>query len=438
MGGGASLFLLGTGSNYMPFHVQFYTTFAAALTHLFVVRVLHTSDWHLGQKFMTQTREPEQQMALDWLFQQVLEHQPDVLIVAGDIYDVSNPPTGAEEMYYRFLTRMAGTSCQHIVIIGGNHDSPYRLNAPRGLLRALRIYVVGAATDNPEDEIIRLTGPDGQISAVIAAVPFLRERDFNNITVSGENADDRIRRIQQGIIQHYEQVAAAIGPFEGPVIATGHLFAKGASSHEEQQNIYLGNLDNIAADEFPQRFNYIALGHIHRMQKVGKTEHIRYCGSLIPLSFSEKKDKKGIIIADFDATGLVNTREIEAPVFRKLVTIKGTLQELEQQLTQLHDPLLPLPSWVEIILTGAPGIALPDRHLREYAEGLHLEILKIKMEYTTASLSEQVPKEDLMSLSPDEVFLKKCASAGLTTEKTTALQREFEGLKEWMNEQNFE
>ena len=396
------------------------------------MRILHTSDWHLGQKFMAQSRDAEQQMALDWLLEQIQTEQPDVLVVAGDIYDVSNPPVSAEEMYYQFLTRLTHTQCRCVVIVGGNHDSPYRLNAPRGLLRALNMYVVGAATANAADELVRLTREDGSTEAIIAAVPFLRERDFDGITVAGENADDRILRIQQGIVSHYEQVADAIGDFDGPVIATGHLFAKGASTHEDQQNIYLGNLDNIAAEAFPKRFNYIALGHIHRMQIVGKKNHIRYCGALIPLSFSERTDKKGILIADFDQKGLVDVREVPTPIFRKLVTIKGSLQDVEQQLTHLHQPELPLPTWVEAIVTGEPGIPLVDRHLRDYAAGMHLDILKIRVERTDASLSEQAPKADLASLSTEEVFLKKCAAVGLSAEKTAAMQQEFAALKEWI------
>lgn len=399
------------------------------------MRILHTADWHLGQKFINQSRETEQQLALDWLYDRVIEEKPDVLIIAGDIFDVSNPPVGAEEMYYQFLTRLTKTDCRYVVIIGGNHDSAFRLNAPRGLLRALNMYVVGAASSQPEDDLISIKAEDGTVMGIIAAVPFLRERDFN-VTATGESADDRVRRIQQGIIQHYQRMADAVKDFDGPVIATGHLYAKGASTHEEQQNIYLGNLDNIAAEQFPDRFSYIALGHIHRMQKVGKQERIRYCGSLIPLSFSEKADKKGIIIADFDQkNGLVATKEIETPVFRQMVSIKGTLPEIEQKLSKLHHPELPLPAWVEVIITGDPGVPMVDRHLRAYAQDLYLDILKIKVEHAALSLSEQAPREDLSDLSPEDVLLKKCTSVGLNEAKTLLMQQEFAALRIWMDEQ---
>ncbi len=393
------------------------------------MRIIHTSDWHLGQKFIAQSREAEQQMALDWLLQQVVALRADVLLVSGDIFDVHNPPVGAEEMYYSFLTRLTATACRHVVVVGGNHDSPFRLNAPRGLLRALRIHVVGAATGNVHDEIIHLQGTDGRTEAVVAAVPFLRERDLGSTTTAAETPDDRVRRIQQGIVGHYEQVAEAIGTFDdGPVIATGHLYACGASTHEEQANIYLGNLDNIAAEAFPTVFDYVALGHIHRMQVVGKMQHIRYSGSLIPLSFSEKKEKKGIIFIEFDKKNIKNIEEIAAPIFRKLVTVKGELGAVETKLEQLHQPDLPLPTWVEVVVTGNPGIVLLDQHLRDHCASFHLDILKVRHERATTTLAHEAPKQDLSNLTPREVFLKKCASAGLADEKTQTLLAEFDEL----------
>lgn len=395
------------------------------------MRFLHTSDWHLGQRFITQSREQEQQMALDWLLEVIQTEQVDALLVSGDIFDVGNPPLVAEEMYYTFLTRLKNTCCRHVVITGGNHDSPSRLNAPKGILRALDMHVVGAA-GGPEEEIIQLKDPEGNLRATVLAVPFLRERDFR-VTTSGESADERIERIQAGIIAHYQELAEAVADEKGIVIAMGHLYAKGASTHAEQENIYLGNLDNIAANQFPERFDYIALGHIHRMQKVGKQSRIRYCGSLIPLSFSEISDKKGVFIVDLEeGKGLVEVREVIAPVFRRLITLKGTLEELEQKLLKAHRPEDPLPAWLELVVTGDPGVTAPDRHLRDLAAGLHLDILKIKIDRQAMALSEQAPAEDLSTLTVEEVFLQRCASRGLNEAEINILKQEFYELQEWM------
>jgi exonuclease SbcD len=398
------------------------------------MRILHTSDWHLGQKFITQSREPEQQMALNWLLEVIEREQADTLIVAGDIFDVNNPPVSAEEMYYRFLTNLKKTCCRHVVIVGGNHDSPSKLNAPRGLLKALDMHVVGATTGEPQDELILLKDNAGEPEVLVAAVPFLRERDFRT-TTAGESVDERIRRIQEGIVGHYHDLVGKAEDFKGFFVATGHLYAKGASTHEDQQNIYLGNLDNIAAEQFPARFDYIALGHIHRMQKVGKKDHIRYCGSLIPLSFSEITDKKSVILIDLDKKQKTPViREIPVPVFRRLLTIKGSMTEVEKKLQKAHQPADPLPAWVEVIVTGDPGVAMPDRLLRELVVGMHLEILKVRVERNAFSLKEHVPSTDLAALSIDEVFEQRCISKGLGADEMGAVKQTFNELKEWILE----
>lgn len=399
------------------------------------MRILHTSDWHLGQRFISQSREAEQQMALDWLLEVIAAEKVDVLLVSGDIFDVGNPPLVAEEMYYRFLTRLRETCCRHAVITAGNHDSPSRIDAPRGLLRALQVHAVGAA-GAADDHIIRIPDETGATALIVAAVPFLRERDFR-VTTVGETPEERIRRIQEGIAAHYQHIAEVVEHEQVPVVAMGHLFAKEAIAHEEQQNIYLGNLENIAAEDFPKRFNYVALGHIHRMQPVGKMRHIRYSGALIPLSFSEIADTKGVLVLDtagpFDP---FDVRVVKAPVFRQLLTLHGALPEVEEALKAAHHPEHPLPAWVEVVLTGDTGIAMPDRHLRELATGLHLEILKVKVERTASVLSEQAMVDDLASLTVEEVFLQRCQSKGINEEETQLLRQDFQELKTWMNDQD--
>jgi DNA repair protein SbcD/Mre11 len=402
------------------------------------MRLLHTADWHLGQKFMNQPREAEQGMALDWLLATIAAEQVDALIVAGDVFDVSNPPVSAEEQYYRFLTRLKDTGCRHVVIVGGNHDSPAKLNAPRGLLRALDMHVVGCAADDPAEEIVELRGADGQTEAIVAAVPFLRDRDFR-FTAVGESNDERVRRIQAGIYEHYQMVAeraaerAATLPGRVPVIATGHLFAAGASATEEQHNIYIGNLENIRAEQFPEVFDYIALGHLHRAQVVGKQPRIRYCGSLLPLSFSERTDEKCVLIIDFDLlTAVPTVRPVVVPVFRRLLTLSGSPAELDTALQSAHRPTDPLPAWVELHITGETYVAGADAQLREAARDLHMDILKIRAERRAATLDETAPLVDLQELTPEEVFIERCMAQHISADKTGDLTATFRELQEWM------
>ncbi|MEM1123432.1 MAG: exonuclease subunit SbcD, partial [Bacteroidota bacterium] len=127
------------------------------------MKILHTSDWHLGQRFLSNDRREEHQLALDWLRKTIEKEAIDLLIVAGDIFDISNPPSSARTMYYRFLADLRATNCRHIIIVGGNHDSPSMLNAPKEILEMLNVHVVGAATEKMEDTIIELRGANGQL-----------------------------------------------------------------------------------------------------------------------------------------------------------------------------------------------------------------------------------------------------------------------------------
>jgi DNA repair protein SbcD/Mre11 len=254
-----------------------------------------------------------------------------------------------------------------------------------------------------------------------------------------EGIEDRIRRIQQGIAGHYEAVgqrAAEIVAIEkgwAGIMATGHLFAKGASASEEQNNIYVGNLENIAADQFPAVFDYIALGHIHRAQMVGKQPRIRYSGSLIPLSFSEIQDKKAVLIAEFEG-GLQSVRAVEVPVFRRLLTLRGTMDYITTQLQTAIAPDDPLKAWLEVVVEGPVDAGGLDNLLRSLLDGQNAEILRIRREHTQRALSETAPVEDLAALSSEEVFLQRCESKGVPESAIPELQQTFLELKIWATE----
>jgi DNA repair protein SbcD/Mre11 len=403
------------------------------LSHSKKMRLLHTADWHLGQKFIGQNRDAEQRMALDWLLQVIEAERIEVLIVAGDIFDVHNPPVDAEDLYYGFLTRLRDTGCRHVVIIAGNHDSPARLQAPRGVLKALQIYVVGAVTGRLDDLLLTLNAPDGTPELRVAAIPFLRDRDFR-LTTPDESTEARIKNIQEGIGRYYAEAAEVLSALEPrvPILATGHLFASGASANEEQHNIYLGNLDNIRAEQFPAAFDYVSLGHIHRAQTVGKQARIRYSGSLIPLSFSELDHPKCVLYVEMGpASSPPTVRSIEAPVWRRLLTIRGTLAEAEAALLTAHQPDDPLPAWIEIILTDTGGLAAPDQYLRDVAKPLHMDILKIRQERTRTGLDTAAYiATDLASLSTDEVFDQCLEANNLSPDEATRMRAMFRELKE--------
>ncbi|RME92252.1 MAG: exonuclease subunit SbcD [Bacteroidetes bacterium] len=403
------------------------------------MKILHTADWHLGQRLLQNDRSEEFRLALDWLLHTIQAEAVDVLLVAGDIFDIGNPPNQARQLYYNFLKRLLTVGCRHVVITGGNHDSPAMLNAPRELLQALNIHIVGAATADLADELIVLRAADGGVAAVVAAVPFLRDRDLRTSTM-GESERDRQSRLQEGLTQHYRELAElarAHAEQDVPILAMGHLYAKGAVAADKQDNIYVGNRENMEAEQFPDIFHYVALGHIHRAQRVGEAEHIRYSGSLIPLSFSETADQKIVYIVEFAGAQLRDIRPLEVPVFRRLKTIQGSLEKVQESLERFAaKPDRLLTPWVEAIIDTEQYVPQLDQVLRTFAEKMPLELVKIKINrpYQDLAMSAlEVP--ELEYLEVEEVFLRKCRSEGELSEAAIEqLLLTFRELQDWMNQ----
>lgn len=400
------------------------------------MRFLHTSDWHLGQKFLHQDRTQEHQLALDWLVQTIDDQKIDCLIIAGDIFDIGNPPNYARRMYYRFLTRLLDTCCQHIIIIGGNHDSPAMLNAPKELLEALNMHVIGTTTGNLEDEIIELKDEKEELKAVIAAIPFLRDKDLRS-SISGETGNDRIKAIRAGIRTHYEEIGVAIEQYQAakvPLLAVGHLYVKGSYAAEERANIYIGDKENIEAAQFPDLFDYVALGHIHRAQAFKGYEKVQYSGSLIPLSFSETKDEKVVKIVELKESQL-KIQDIIVPQFRRLKTIKMEFEVVKKRLLKLHEDYKDeLEVWVDIVVTDEKSVPNLDLELREFVRDLNVKLLKIRTTFQSRHHAVKATEIDLKDLKPTDVFLQKCEAEGYNKEETQELLSSFKELQSWMIE----
>ncbi len=273
------------------------------------MKILHTSDWHLGRSLYGRKRYEESSAFLDWLNQTIEEEKIDALLVAGDVFDTSTPSNRAQELYYRFLCRVAGSCCRHVVVIAGNHDSPSFLNAPKELLRALNVYVVGSITDPLDDEVIVLYA-DAKPEAIVCAVPYLRDKDIRTVE-PGETIDDKNVKLVEGLKKHYadifqiaEQKRTEIihaGHDRIPILAMGHLFTAGGKTVDGDgvRELYVGSLAHVGKDVFPSSFDYLALGHLHVPQVVGSEEHIRYCGSPIPMGYGEATQEKKVVIIEF-------------------------------------------------------------------------------------------------------------------------------------------
>lgn len=275
--------------------------------------ILHTSDWHLGRRLYGRMRYEEFEAFLSWLQETISAHKVDVLIVAGDIFDTMTPSNRAQALYYEFLGKVSKLCCEHIVIVAGNHDSPTFLDAPSKVLKFLNVHVIGTACDDLNDEVLVLDAIDGTPHCIIAAVPYLRDRDVRG-SHAGESADSKDANVIKGIRAHYDEVASIAKARQEhlsdahqrhiPIIATGHLFAAGSKTTEDDgvRDLYVGSLGQISADMFDDGFDYVALGHLHVPQRVGGCEHIRYSGSPIAMGFGEAKQQKQVLLVQFGAT----------------------------------------------------------------------------------------------------------------------------------------
>lgn len=404
------------------------------------MRILHTGDWHLGQKFLNQERIAEQRQVLAQLLEYIDSQNVDVLIIAGDVFDQRNPSLSARQLYYEVLMQLSQSNCQHIVIIGGNHDSPGLLNTTREFLMPHNIYLVGGATEALEDEIIELKDEAGVLQAVVAAVPFLHDRDLRKGVV-GESGDERVQRIQKGLVKHYEELAVLCKKYEKlkiPILATGHLFAKGANGSEEQANIYLGDRENIGAEHFPKIFKYIALGHLHRAQLVGKKEHIRYSGAPIPLSFKEYDYQHGCWLVEFEKEKLKDVDFLQLKAPRRLLRFAGKLEAVKKELVAkgkklLKEPLA-FPAWVEIQIELEAFFPNLNQEVHEWAAPYPMEIVMCRVHGLRSNKVQDEKSDPLEHMQPLDIFRKKCTQEKMEPDTQKQLEQSFIELMNWMEE----
>jgi exonuclease SbcD len=388
------------------------------------MKILHTADWHLGKRLEQFERTTEHQMFLDWLLGFIQAHSIDVLLVAGDIFDSGNPSNEALKLYYDFLLQVKNTYCKRVIIIGGNHDSVSTLNAPKTLLQYLNIHVIGGVPENHLEQIIPIHNQHNEVELVICAVPFLRDRDIR-LSIAGESTEEREARIKLGISNHYQELVPYVLTYKEqgiPIIATGHLYAAGAEPSDSEKEIHVGSLGQIAASQFPAEFDYIALGHLHRPQLVNKLEHIRYSGSPIALSFSENEDIKQVLVIDVEKGKELRINKHEIPVFRKLIRLKGNLNELKDKISQIKEVNSELPAWIELqLITDKFEVNVQEEFQSILKTKPFIEEFFLRQIRNTPvkSLSDQVDKAfELADLNPRSVFIKKCES--LNVDETTS------------------
>lgn len=395
------------------------------------MRILHTSDWHLGQNFYSKSRAAEHQAFLDWLLASAQEHDVDAIIVAGDIFDTGSPPSYARELYNRFVVQLQQTGCR-LVVLAGNHDSVATLNESRDILAFLKTTVVANAGHAP----FILPQRDGSPGAIFCPVPFLRPRELV-ISQAGHSSGEKQQLLLNAISDYYQQQYQQACDLRGdralPIIASGHLTTVGASKSDAVRDIYIGTLDAFPANRFPPA-DYIALGHIHRAQVVGGCEHIRYSGSPIPLSFDETGKNKSVNLVAFTQGRLADVTPLIVPVTQPLAVLKGDFASISEQLNQWQDSAPQPAVWLDIEITSDEYMHDIQRKIQAQTETLPVEVLLVRRSRAQRNrILAGAQRETLSELQVEDVFARRLALETLEATQQQRLEQLFNETLHSMN-----
>lgn len=394
------------------------------------MKILHTSDWHIGSTLYGRKRYDETEQFLQWLVETIKNHSIETLLVAGDVFDTSTPSNTAQELYYRFLNEVAKTSCRHVIVTAGNHDSPSFLDAPKALLKAFNVHVVGSAAEKGGFEVLVLKDGDSKPELIVCAVPFLRDRDVRQSS-DGESYQDKENRLVEGIISHYQKVYEEACRERSdldkslPIVGMGHLFIAGSSIYKRlgeasgERDLYVGNLGQVPADRLPT-FDYFALGHLHIPQKVAGNEVIRYSGSPMAMNFDEIHQQKSVVLVDIDDQH-VDVQTIPVLAFRQFEQIKGDWNSIEITINKLKEESFT--GWVEVIYEGQEAIGNLRERVYKLVENTSIEVLKIQNAMLFNAVMKQYEKEvELQDLNPADVFDQCLTDHGIPDDQKVVLK----------------
>ena len=381
------------------------------------MKFIHTADWHLGNSMHNIDRIGEVRAFFKWLKKQIEAEKAEALVVAGDIFDTINPPVEARHEYYKFLATLLDTCCRNVIIIAGNHDSASFINAPKDLLEALNIHVVGNISNIPVEELVfELKDSAGNATAVCAAVPFVREADLRRFA---EEDRDFVDNSFGGLYrQAYEAADLLRAGRNIPVIATGHLYAAnlegrlaeipcGEKTDDGTKTIDLvGNLGAVNVSVFPVEFDYVALGHIHYMTRVAKNDRIRYSGSPFILGFDEANIRRNVLLVDVQCGSAPQVTPLEVPQLFDFIRVEGTVEEIKTAIDSLCLRSFDKNTYIEVAYKAEAGKNIHDA-LSECCINPPLYIVSWKAKFNNRhydSTLESFGVSDVTELSEEDVF----------------------------------
>ena len=378
-----------------------------------MIRILHTADWHLGQTFFGYDRTQEHEHFLDWLAGVLTKNKIDVLIVAGDVFDVSNPSAASQRMFYRFIHRVTTENPRlQLVVVAGNHDSAARLESPLPLLQEMRTEIKGIVRKQNgkidyEHLLVELKNAAGEVEALCLAVPFLRQGDYPVVETEGNPYAEGVKELYARLLKY-----ALKKRTDGQaLVAVGHLLATGSEIAEKDhsERIIIGGLESVPPESFPEQIVYTALGHIHKAQRVSGRENIRYAGSPLPMSFAEKHYHHGVVKVTLDEGWAVEIEKLEYTPLVRLLSIPATEAAAPDE-----------------VLDELRGLELPEDEPMPYLEG------KVKLSEPEPMLRQQV--EEILEGKPVRLarivsFYRQAAEGSVEEEVLTAGLQEMNPLQ---------
>jgi len=378
------------------------------------VRFFHTSDWHLGQFFYNHSRHYEHEQFLTWLLEQINIKQPHALLIAGDIFDVINPSSQAQKQLYQFLADAHDLAPQmQTLMIAGNHDSGYRIEQVEPLLEKYNAKTVGVIRWNEDKSldldrlILPIYDEQKQIVAWCIALPFLRSAEITGFNENTTNSQNAIAYLHQHLIAEAKRRKTD----DQALILMSHAHMQGGETSDSERPIIIGNEEALSATLFDDEIDYVALGHLHKPQKVGQ-DHIRYSGSPIPLSFSEINYKHQVLEVTIDPIKTENQVEFEAiaiPRAIQLHKIKGELNDVMQRLKNLPQGLIECIDHREYVDIEYHTATPPQPNLRQQFEDAlpkdRYRLVRISRQYLSNQTNAEIEsKINLEPPTPEKLF----------------------------------
>ncbi|HRD65315.1 MAG TPA: exonuclease SbcCD subunit D C-terminal domain-containing protein [Candidatus Competibacter sp.] len=385
------------------------------------MRLIHTSDWHLGQTFHDFDRSHEHRCFLNWLLDTLEAEQADALLIAGDVFDSSNPSADSQRQFYHFLTHAKRRVPDlDIVVIAGNHDSAGRLEAPAPLLEVFDATAIGY-TRHPQGDIqldrlvVPLRNRDREIAAWCLAIPFLRPGDVPRVETDGDPYPEGVKRLYQQVLE----IASNRRQAGQAIVALGHCHMSGGQTSEDSERpIVIGGLGKLPVEMFDPAIAYVALGHLHRAQDVGGQRRVRYSGSPLPMSFTEIRYHHQVVRIDLDGDSIAGVMPIPVPRFVQLLQVPkqpAPIDEVLDALKALDLPDAPSPDAQPYLQVRVRSNTF-DRTLRARIESI-LEKKPVRLASIERSSQPSGDRptatfqsiDDIKRLQPDGIFRELCS-----------------------------